>query len=60
MGEKCGMWACQSSGKSDLLAGNVLQQHHNFSLFALYLRLTIIDCRASGLSQMQLQKFQEQ
>jgi len=45
-------------GKPDLLAGNVLQQHYNFSLLTLCLHLTIIDCRSSGLSQMQLPKFQ--
>jgi len=41
-------------GKPDLLAGNVLQQHYNFSLLVFCLHLTIIDCRASGLSQIQL------
>jgi len=43
-----------------VLAGNVLQQHYNFSLLALCLCLYRIDCRASGLSQMQLHKSQEQ
>jgi len=50
--EKCGN---VNPGKPDLLAGNVLQQHYNFSLLVLCLHLTIIDCRASGLSQIQLQ-----
>jgi len=51
---KCGN---VNPGKPDLLARNVLQQHYNFSLLVLCLHLTIIDCRASGLSQIQLQKF---
>jgi len=54
------MWVHVNPGKPDLLVGNVLQQYYNFSLFALCLCLTIINCRASGLSQIQLQKFQEQ